>query len=131
MPLQAALSEFIEMGHFTATLRKSRVSYALRRQSLLEGLKPCLGEHAFISGAEQGLHLCVRLPPTLDDQALARRIAEHGLLVRPLSGYCLQRRDARGLVIGYGYAPLAGIRQGAPVLARLIQEEIRRWKAGF
>ncbi|MBH2019363.1 MAG: PLP-dependent aminotransferase family protein [Burkholderiales bacterium] len=131
MPLQAALSEFIGMGHFTAALRKSRVSYALRRQSLLEGLKPCLGEHAFISGAGQGLHLCVRLPPTLDDQALARRIAEHGLLVRPLSGYCLQRRDARGLVIGYGYAPLAGIRQGAPVLARLIQEELRRWKTGF
>jgi GntR family transcriptional regulator/MocR family aminotransferase len=130
MPLQAALSEFIEMGHFTAALRKSRVSYALRRQSLLEGLKPCLGEHAFISGAEQGLHLCVRLPSTLDDQALARRIAEHGLLVRALSGYCLQRRDARGLVIGYGYAPLGGIRQGAPVLARLILEELRRWRAG-
>lgn len=45
------------------------------------------------------------------------------------------RRDARGLVIGYGYgygyAPLAGIMQGAPVLARLIQEEIRRSKADF
>ena len=130
MPLQAALSEFIEMGHFSAALRKSRVSYALGRQSLLEGLKPCLGEHAFISGAEQGLHLCVRLPPTLDDQALARRVAEHGLLVRPLSGYCLQRRDARGLVIGYGYAPLNSIRQSAPVLARVILEELRRWRAG-
>lgn len=129
MPLQAALAEFIEMGHFAAALRKSRVSYAQRRQSLLDGLKPCLGEHAAISGAEQGLHLCVRLPHTLDDQALARRIAEHGLMVRPLSGYCLKRRDARGLIIGYGYAPLTEIRQGAPLLARLIQEDIQRWKA--
>ena len=129
MPLQAALAEFIEMGHFAAALRKSRVSYAQRRQSLLEGLKPCLGKHAFISGAEQGLHLCVRLPQTLDDQALASRIAGHGLVVRPLSGYCLTRQDARGLVIGYGYAPLEQISQSAPVLARVIQEELIRWQA--
>ena len=128
MPLQAALAEFIDMGHFAAALRKSRATYAQRRQCLLDGLQICLGTHAFISGAEQGLHLCLHLPATLDDQALARKIADCGLTVRPLSGYCLKRRDARGLIIGYGYARLPDIARDAPLLAQLVLDAIGRWR---
>jgi GntR family transcriptional regulator/MocR family aminotransferase len=120
MPLQAALAEFISMGHFACALRKARHSYAERRHSLLEALKPCLGEHAQISGAEQGLHLCLRLPERVNDKALAEQISKLGLTVRPLSAYCLKRQDAKGLVIGYGYAPLADIERCGPLLARAV-----------
>ncbi len=120
MPLQAALAEFIEMGHFASALRKARHSYAERRRCLLAALQPCLGQQAQITGAEQGLHLCLRLPAVVDDQALAERIATLGLTVRPLSAYCLQRSDAKGLVIGYGYAPLADIERCGPLLARSV-----------
>lgn len=120
MPLQAALAEFIELGHFASALRRARHSYAERRHCLLEMLQPCLGTHAHISGAEQGLHLCLRLPATVDDVRLAQRIREQGLTVRPLSAYCLRRRDAKGLVIGYGYARQADIEQHAPLLAHTI-----------
>lgn len=124
MPLQAALAEFIELGHFASTLRRSRLGYAQRRQCLLEALQPCLGGSAHISGAEQGLHLCMRLPATVDDKALANRIADTGLTVRALSAYCLARTDAKGLVIGYGYATLDDIAHFGPVLARAIQTEL-------
>ena len=124
MPVQAALAEFIDMGHFAACLRKARQSYAQRRHCLLEALQPCLGTHARITGAEQGLHLCVRLPDHLDDQALARQLGKLGLVVRPLSAYCLKRRDLRGLVIGYGYAPLAQIQRFGPVLAQVVQQAL-------
>jgi len=118
MPLQAALAEFIDMGHFASALRRARQSYALRRQSLLSALQPCLGEHARITGAEQGLHLCMRLADSVDDQLLAQHLCKSGLMVRPLSAYCVSRRDIRGLVIGYGYAPLAAIERFGPVLAQ-------------
>jgi GntR family transcriptional regulator/MocR family aminotransferase len=124
MPLQAALAEFIEMGHFASALRRARQSYAQRRRCLLAALQPCLGEHAQITGAEQGLHLCLRLPSTLDDKALVQRISNLGLTVRPLSAYCLKRQDARGLVIGYGYATLADIAHYGPVMARVICSEL-------
>jgi GntR family transcriptional regulator/MocR family aminotransferase len=120
LPLQAALAEFIELGHFAAALRKARQSYAQRRKCLLDALLPVLGPRASISGAEQGLHLCLQLPTALDDEALARRIAQAGMVVRPLSAYCLERQDARGLVIGYGYATLGDIAHWGPVLARLV-----------
>lgn len=120
MPVQAALAEFIEMGHFASALRRARQSYAERRQLLLDALRPVLRDHTEgprITGAEQGLHLCLRLPGTVDDVALTQRIAQQGLTVRPLSAYCLQRTDLRGLIIGYGYAPLDEIARSGPVLA--------------
>lgn len=123
MPLQAALAEFIEMGHFASALRRARQSYAERRQTLLATLRPCLGDvgrGAFVSGAEQGLHLCLRLPLKVDDRALAHKLGQQGLIVRPLSAYCLERRDLRGLVMGYGYASLAGIEQHGPTVARAV-----------
>ena len=126
MPLQAALAEFIEMGHFTSSLRRARQSYAERRTCLLAALQPCLGEHARITGAEQGLHLCLRLPEVVDDENLVERIARLGLTVRALSAYCLQRKDAKGLVIGYGYAPLADIERCGPLLARAVSETLNR-----
>jgi GntR family transcriptional regulator/MocR family aminotransferase len=126
MPLQAALAEFIELGHFASSLRRARHSYAERRQCLLAALQPCLGKHAHISGAEQGLHLCLRLPSAVDDQALALRMGALGITVRALSAYCLERVDARGLVIGYGYAPLEDIAHYGPLLARAVNSELKR-----
>ncbi|MEO8544212.1 MAG: PLP-dependent aminotransferase family protein [Burkholderiaceae bacterium] len=124
MQLQAALAEFIEMGYFANALRHARSSYGLRRRSLLEALKPCLDAGAWISGAEQGLHLCLRLHGDADDVAMANRIGELGLTVRPLSAYCIDRQDLRGLVIGYGYAALDDIRRHGPDLAQAILREI-------
>ena len=131
MPLQAALAEFIELGHFASSLRRARHSYAERRQCLLAALQPCLGQHASISGAEQGLHLCLRLPSAMDDKALALRLGTLGLTVRALSAYCLARSDVKGLVIGYGYAPLADIARYGPVLAKAINADLARLKQIF
>jgi GntR family transcriptional regulator/MocR family aminotransferase len=122
MPLQAALAEFIEMGHFSSALRRARQSYAERRAALLDALKPVLGDDTYISGAEQGLHLCLRLPAPVDDRALAQQIAQQGLTVRPLSAYCLARQDLKGLVIGYGYAPLAQIGRCGQQLAAAVRQ---------
>jgi len=127
MPVQAALAEFIDMGHFASALRKARQSYALRRQTLLTALQPCLSDQAQITGAEQGLHLCLRLPDGFDDQALAARLHQIGLLVRPLSKYCVSRQDLKGLVIGYGYAPLSAIAHFGPLMAKALTLELRRY----
>jgi len=124
MQLQAALAEFIEMGYFANALRRARASYGLRRRSLLEALKPCLDAGAWISGAEQGLHLCLRLHRDADDVGMANRIGELGMTARPLSAYCIERQDLRGLVIGYGYAALEEIRRHGPELAQAIVREI-------
>ena len=55
-------------------------------------------------------------------------MGEKGLVVRPLSAYCLNRKDAKGLVIGYGYAPLADIQKYGPLLARILKTELGKHK---
>jgi GntR family transcriptional regulator/MocR family aminotransferase len=124
MPLQAALAEFIEMGHFSSALRRARQTYAERRAALVQTLAPCLTgglqSGVYVGGAEQGLHLCLRLPDHVDDRALSQRLGQHGLIVRPLSAYCLHREDLRGLVMGYGYASPASIERYGPVVAQAV-----------
>ena len=148
MPLQAALAEFIEMGHFASALRKARQAYAERRRALVAALQPVLrhgmghepgqeqghdlGQEMrcdsgqkrgpWLAGAEQGLHLCLRLPPQTDDKALALAAARLNLTVRPLSAYCLARTDVRGLVMGYGYAPLDAIQRHSAGLVKLLMQ---------
>ncbi len=51
------------------------------------------------------------------------------MTVRPLSSYCLRRDDLRGLVIGYGYAPLEKIERFGPVLGRAIAAELTTRRA--
>ena len=103
--------------------------YGTDNRCLLAALQPCLGPDAQITGAEQGLHLCLRLPGAIDDKALAAQIAKLDMTVRPLSAYCLQRRDAKGLVIGYGYARLADIERYGPLLARAVTTGLKRLNA--
>ena len=55
---------------------------------------------------------------------LAQRIGQQGLTVRPLSACCLQRQDLRGLVIGYGYAPLTEIARCGRLLADLVDRQL-------
>ena len=121
------------MGRFSSARRRSRQSQAEHRHCLLQALAPVLSEHSDgprITGAEQGLHLCLRLPNHINDQALAQRLAQQGLTVRPLSAYCLARQDLRGLVIGYGYAPLSDIARYGPVLAAAVRQELSEPPAG-
>jgi len=86
MPLQAALAEFIELGHFASSLRRAR--HRLRPAPPVPAGGPAAvpGEQRpDLSAPEQGLHLCLRLPVQVDDTALAQRIAGLGLTVRALT----------------------------------------------
>ena len=60
----------------------------------------------------------------MNDVALAQRLAQQGLTVRPLSAYCLARQDLKGLVIGYGYAALADIKRCGPLLTQAVKQAL-------
>jgi len=123
--LQAALADFIALGHFATHIRKIRQSYGAKRELLRKTLVAHLGEAAPISGEESGLHLVVEFPDHVDDEALARLAAESGIAVNALSQYYLEPPVRRGLLVGYAYVPAEKIIYYGKLLAHVIQAGLR------
>ncbi|MBA5639097.1 PLP-dependent aminotransferase family protein [Duganella sp. LX20W] len=127
--VQAALADFIALGHFTTHIRKIRQIYGARREMLRRTLVHQLGTHAHgvtISSEESGLHLVVELPAHVDDVALEKLAAESGIQVKALSNYYLAPPVRRGLLVGYAYCTPEKIAYYGRLLASVILSGVRR-----
>ncbi len=128
--VQAALADFIALGHFTTHVRKIRQIYGSRREllrrTLMAQLGPQLSDSVTISSEESGLHLVVELPDWVDDVALSALAAESGIQVKPLSTYYLAPPLRRGLLVGYAYVTSEKICYYGKLLAAVIQSGVRR-----
>jgi GntR family transcriptional regulator/MocR family aminotransferase len=97
---QLTLAAFLRSGDYDRHVRKATAVYRSRRDRLVEALSTALPELA-IAGAAGGLHVVLELPSWVDDAAIGAAAREDEIRVSPLSGFCVERTDARGLVIGY------------------------------
>jgi len=112
---QAVLTDFIAEGHFRRHLRRMRTLYAERRAALLEAVRELPLE---IHSPEAGIHCIGWLPDGMDDLALARRAAAHGLNLWPVSSFSIKPSSTRkGLVLGYGEYSVKAIKDGVRRLA--------------
>ena len=122
---QMALAEFIEVGHFARHLRRMRRLYAERRDALQSALEEHLDGVLTVSGGEGGMHLSTRLDVDVRDTVVSRKAREHGLVLRPLSGFCLDasaRATYNGFVLGYGGVPASEMHGLARRLRGVIDE---------
>lgn len=124
MAVQAALADFIQQGHFSKHVRNVRMRYGQNRALLQNTLQNHLLPAASLSNADAGLHLVVHLPIDCDDVALANAARLQQIDVRPLSVYYVAAPVTRGVVVGYGYLPLAQIVPAAKRLAELVNQHI-------
>lgn len=125
MAVQAALSDFIRQGHFSAHIRNVRSRYGKCRALLQQGLQRTLLPQARLSNADTGLHLVIHLPEHCDDALLVADARRRQLDVKPLSSYYVAPPVTRGVVVGYGYTPLEQIMPSALSLAELVNRHIR------
>lgn len=125
LTVQAALADFIRLGHFTAHLRKLRQVFGARREMLRRTLATALqGHEVAISSEESGLHLVVELPGDADDEALEKLAAHSGIQVRALSAYYLASPVRKGLLVGYAYVTPENIVRHGQLLAALIRQVV-------
>ena len=125
---QAALAEFITAGHYDRHLRRSRVAYRERYEAMQFHFKRELEGVVSLVAASAGTHVIGRLIACgrgSQRRRLAVRIAkaaaEAGLVVFPLSRYCLEPPGEDSLVLGYGGLTPRRIAAGAARLARVIE----------
>lgn len=99
---QAALTDFIQGGHFTRHVRKTRRLYAERCTALTRTLNKEFGSEIEILGSEAGMHLVVTLPPGYPDRTVAARAARDGLWLWPLSAAYIGPHVREGFILGFG-----------------------------
>jgi GntR family transcriptional regulator/MocR family aminotransferase len=129
---QAALAEFIADGHYDRHVRRSRMAYRERYEAMQFHFHRELGGIVSMTPASAGTHVLGWL--TSDDSAendsraaeISREAARDGLVVFPLSRYCLRRPERDALVLGYGGLTPRRIAAGASRLAAIIDRVARR-----
>lgn len=117
---QAAMADFIREGHFARHLRRTRQVYRERYTALVEAIGKELPGKLELVGTDTGMHLSAFLPRGVDDVDFTRRAAAAGISVRPLSICYLKPPERGGLILGYGGATPAQIREGVRLLKRLL-----------
>ncbi|MCJ8054438.1 PLP-dependent aminotransferase family protein [Shinella curvata] len=101
---EAALTDLIREGHFSAHLRRARRQAQAARDALVAGLSTT-GRLA-VAVPDQGLHLVATLPTSLADTEAVEIARQVGLGVRALSAMAVTHAPRQGLVIGFsGFAP--------------------------
>ncbi len=121
LPVQIALAEFIQAGHFERHIRRMRRVYANKRQTLLESLAP-IQHIAPLRGLEAGLHAHLELPESMKAGQIALKAESVGVNVSTLESYYLERPTVNGLLLGYGGLSVEEIQIGAGKLAQIILE---------
>src|SRR5579872_1703348 len=79
---QLVLADFICEGHFARHLRRMRLVYAERRNTLIQNLKDQFSSAVQVTGADAGMHLSA-LMHGIPDQKLSVHAAKENLWVAP------------------------------------------------
>jgi GntR family transcriptional regulator/MocR family aminotransferase len=111
---QLTLAAFITRGELDRHLRHTRPVYRRRRDELRRGLP-----ELEVAGAAAGLHMLLRLPAGLREEAVAAAAAQHGVAVEPLGPHAVAPRPP-ALLLGYGRIAEPAIAAGVAQLAAAV-----------
>jgi GntR family transcriptional regulator/MocR family aminotransferase len=118
---QMALSDFMVEGHYARHLRRMRLLYLERRNTLVAELRRTLSDMLDVTVPEAGMHLVAWLPPDMDDREAARLATAHGVQVAPVSTFSLRPLARGGLMLGFAGASQQELRDGVRTLATALR----------
>jgi GntR family transcriptional regulator/MocR family aminotransferase len=125
---QGALARFIADGHLATHLRRTRLLYAARQETLLAGIERHLARWLESTRDSAGMHLVTRpvaaIAPSFDDRAITAAAAEAGIALSPLSACHAGRRRLHGLILGYAGTPEQEIDRACAILARVLRSSL-------
>ncbi len=116
---QLALCDFIERGELDNHLRRMRLRYQRRRESLLAALERWLPS-ASPSGAGAGLYELVMLPEDVHERALLEAAATRGVGMEGLGLHRFTHRGPAGVVLGYGNLSEPAIEHGIRMIGEAL-----------
>jgi GntR family transcriptional regulator / MocR family aminotransferase len=120
---QAVLADFIAEGHFARHIRRTRIVYAERQQTLVRVTREIAGDLIEMRQADTGMHIIGWLPPGVEDRAVSRAAAQCGVEAVPISAYWSDPDPLPrgGLILGYAALDESAMRRGMRVLADVMR----------
>lgn len=115
---QAIVADFMDEGHFATHIRLMRRLYKARYDALREAAAT-LPDTVHLQSTKSGFHAPAYLAPHVDAQAVVDQAAEKGVILAPLSRYCLAPIRQNGLVFGFGSAPPEDLKKGIEIVRDL------------
>ncbi len=101
--VQAAVADFMAMGHYEAHIHKMRQAYHERAGMLARVLREHARDHVCVDDPEAGMHLAARLNRA-DPETVCKALWRHGIEALSLSFYAIRARVAPTLVLGFAGA---------------------------
>ena len=117
---QAVLTDFIEEGHFSRHIRRTRLVYGERRNVLVDAIRGEFGSQLQIVGADAGMHLAAILPRQIHDRETSERAARENLWLWPLSPCFLSKNRRHGFILGFGSTAAEEIRKRVRQLRKVL-----------
>lgn len=118
---QDALAEFIRSGAYLGHIRKMTRLYKARRDRLVEALAAEAGDRLAVETPDGGMQLLARCRPHTDDQQLAARLLEAGVVSRALTRMLYHKTAERGLFLGFAAWNEKEIDRAAHILGRIVR----------
>lgn len=123
---QHAFADFLERGELDRHLRRQRVVYRERRDTLLRALDKFLPE-ATVVGISAGLHATVGLPATDSERAIQEEASRRGIAVGVMGNNRVRpKTGSPTLLLGYANVSEASIRVGVKELAAAVRAARKR-----
>lgn len=119
--VQAVVRDILADGHFAAHTRRMRQVYRRRQAALADGLRTRFDGALRLTVADSGFHLLAHLPRGVDEAAVSRAAARHGVFAPGLAGYFhpgeTSGTEGGALVLGFACTPEPEIERGLDGLA--------------
>ena len=119
--VQDALAEFIGAGAYLGHVRKMTRLYKGRRDRLVQALAAEAGNHLAVETPDGGMQLLARSRSHTDDEQLAARLLEAGIVSRALTRILYHRSAERGLFLGFAAWNDKEIDRAAHILGRIVR----------
>lgn len=117
--LQEALAEFMDDGAYVAHIRRMTRLYRARRDRMVEALAKETRDTFVVEPPAGGMQVLARCRVRQDDQRLCARLAEAGVMARPLSSHYIGEATERGLFLGFAAWTDQEIDAGARLIGRV------------
>ncbi|WP_434665695.1 PLP-dependent aminotransferase family protein [Paraburkholderia sp. A3BS-1L] len=120
--MQAVAADFIREGHLQTHIRHTRGLYQRRQHALLTELGSQLGHCLSAAPVDAGMHVLGWLNADVDDQHVARALAQRGVYTYALGEYCLQQTQRPALLIGFAGTAEANMRRAVAHMAEALKQ---------